>query len=222
MPELAQLMSDMWEEHLGVKSTVEVSDGARTRELWWGREIDGDWHVRPNEIEWDGGGGASALYGQLDNDVRLSEDPELRALVQEGLAVVDPALRHDAYHKMWTAIREEHYMSSLGILKPPMGGGSANRRLGTLAHDSIQQRLPHHYPQIRRGTEAALQQRFLPVPPRVNQPWAAGRHLSSKRHLRKVCDTTNAGPTSIPSEWARVRTTENPGPKGPVTVPGGF
>ena len=68
MPELAQLMSDMWEEHLGVKSTVEVSDGARTRELWWGREIDGDWHVRPNEIEWDGGGGASALYGQLDNE----------------------------------------------------------------------------------------------------------------------------------------------------------
>ena len=123
MPELAQLMSDMWEEHLGVVSTVEVSDGARTRELWWGREIDGDWHVRPNEIEWDGGGGASALYGQLDNDVRLSEDPELRALVQEALAVVDPAKRHDAYHEMWTAIREEHYMSSLGILNLPWGVG---------------------------------------------------------------------------------------------------
>ena len=123
MPELAQLMSDMWEEHLGVISTVEVSDGARTRELWWGREIDGDWHVRPNEIEWDGGGGASALYGQVDNRVRLSEDPELRALVQEALAVVDPAKRHDAYHKMWTAIREEHYMSSLGILNLPWGVG---------------------------------------------------------------------------------------------------
>ena len=123
MPELAQLMSDMWEEHLGVISTVEVSDGARTRELWWGREIDGDWHVRPNEIEWDGGGGASALYGQVDNDVRLSEDPELRALVQEALAVVDPAKRHDAYHEMWTAIREEHYMSSLGILNLPWGVG---------------------------------------------------------------------------------------------------
>ena len=55
MPELAQLMSDMWKEHLNVDSTVEVTDGARSRELWWGREIDGDWHVRPNEIEWDGG-----------------------------------------------------------------------------------------------------------------------------------------------------------------------
>ena len=43
--------------------------------------------------------------------------------MQEGLAVVDPALRHDAYHKMWTAIREEHYMSSLGILNLPWGVG---------------------------------------------------------------------------------------------------
>ena len=46
MPELAQLMADMWKEHLNVDATVEVTDGARSRELWWGREIDGDWHVR--------------------------------------------------------------------------------------------------------------------------------------------------------------------------------
>ena len=123
MPELAQLMSDMWKEHLNVDSTVEVSDGARTRELWWGREIDGDWHVRPNEIEWDGGGGASALYGQVDNRVRLSEDPVLRQKVLDALAVVDPTQRHAAYNEMWTAIREEHYMSSLGILNLPWGVG---------------------------------------------------------------------------------------------------
>ena len=123
MPELAQLMSDMWKEHLNVDSTVEVSDGARTRELWWGREIDGDWHVRPNEIEWDGAGGASALYGQPDNRVRLTEDPELTAMVVEAVAVMDPAKRHDVLHKMWTTIREEHYMSSLGILNLPWGVG---------------------------------------------------------------------------------------------------
>ena len=123
MPELAQLMSDMWKEHLNVDSTVEVSDGVRTRELWWGREMDGDWHVRPNEIEWDGGGGASALYGQPDNPVRLSEDPELTAAVNEGLAVVDPAKRHEAYNKMWTKIREEHYMMTFGILNLPWGVG---------------------------------------------------------------------------------------------------
>ena len=123
MPELAQLMSDMWKEHLNLESTVEVSDGARTRELWWGREMDGDWHVRPNEIEWDGGGGASALYGQPDNRVRLSEDPELTALVREALAVIDPAKRHEAYNKMWTRIREEHYMATLGILNLPWGVG---------------------------------------------------------------------------------------------------
>ena len=123
MPELAQLMSDMWKEHLNLESTVEVSDGARTRELWWGREMDGDWHVRPNEIEWDGGGGASALYGQPGNRVRLSEDPELTALVREALAVIDPAKRHEAYNKMWTRIREEHYMATLGILNLPWGVG---------------------------------------------------------------------------------------------------
>jgi peptide/nickel transport system substrate-binding protein len=123
MPELAQLMSDMWKEHLNLESTVEVSDGARTRELWWGREIDGDWHVRPNEIEWDGGGGASVLYGQPENQVRLSEDPELKAVIDEALSVVDPAKRHEAYNKMWTRIREEHYMATLGILNLPWGVG---------------------------------------------------------------------------------------------------
>ena len=123
MPELAQLMADMWKEHLNVDATVEVTDGARSRELWWGREIDGDWHVRPNEIEWDGGSGASGLYGQPDNRVRLSEDPELTAVVLEALAVIDPAKRHEAYNKMWTRIREEHYMATLGILNLPWGVG---------------------------------------------------------------------------------------------------
>ena len=123
MPELAQLMADQWKEVLNVDATVEVTDGARSRELWWGREIDGDWHVRPNEIEWDGGGGASALYGQPTNRVRLSEDPELQAIVQEALAVVDPAKRHEAYNKMWTAIREEHYMMTFGFLNLPWGVG---------------------------------------------------------------------------------------------------
>ena len=123
MPELAQLMANMWKEHLNVDATVEVTDGARSRELWWGREIDGDWHVRPNEIEWDGGSGASGLYGQPDNRVRLSEDPELTAVVLEALAVIDPAKRHEAYNKMWTRIREEHYMMTLGILNLPWGVG---------------------------------------------------------------------------------------------------
>ena len=123
MPELAQLMSDMWKEHLNINSTVEVTDGARSRELWWGREIDGDWHVRPNEIEWDGGGGANGCCGQLDSRSRHTEDPELRKLVQETLGVVDPDKRHAAYNKMWMAIREEHYMTSLGILNLPWGVG---------------------------------------------------------------------------------------------------
>ena len=123
MPEVAQLMADMWKEHLNVEATVEITDGARSRELWWGREIDGDWHVRPNEIEYDGGSGASGLYGQVDNRVRLSEDPELRALVQETLAIIDQDKRHEAYNKMWTAIREEHYMATLGILNLPWGVG---------------------------------------------------------------------------------------------------
>ena len=57
----------------------------------WGREIDGDWHVRPNEIEWDGGSGANSCCGRLDSRSRYTEDPELRKLVQETLAVVDPA-----------------------------------------------------------------------------------------------------------------------------------
>ena len=123
MPELAQLMADMWKEHLNVDATVEVTDGARSRELWWGREIDGDWHVRPNEIEWDGGSGANGCCGRLDSRSRYTEDPELRKLVQETLAVVDPAKRHAAYNKMWTAIREDHTMTSLGILNLPWGVG---------------------------------------------------------------------------------------------------
>ena len=41
-------------------------------------------------------------------------------------------------------------MMTFGFLNLPLGGGPQDRRLGTLAHDSLQQRFPYHYPEVRR------------------------------------------------------------------------
>ena len=45
----------------------------------------------------------------LDSSLRQSEDPALFRVADEGLSVIDPALRQTAYNKMYRASWEEHY-----------------------------------------------------------------------------------------------------------------
>jgi ABC-type transport system substrate-binding protein len=61
--------------------------------------------------------------GTLDVGGRHHEDPELYKLVEETLAVIDPAQRHDAFNKLYQTLREEQYQMGIGYLNSPWAVG---------------------------------------------------------------------------------------------------
>ena len=107
-PEQAELIAEMWKDNLGLDVTVVVGDPTSVRQQARDRELDGDVYFRSNEARFDGG---SLMRSATDpeNPSRLMEVPELFAIVNEALAVLDPALRQDAYNRAYRAIWEEHY-----------------------------------------------------------------------------------------------------------------
>jgi peptide/nickel transport system substrate-binding protein len=119
-PQQAELIADMWKENLGLQVTVEVGDTVAIRQRAQNRELDGHVYFRSNEGRFDGG---SLMRSATDpeNDNRMSEDPALFRAVNEALAVLDPAKRHEAYNKAYRTIWEEHYYWSTVYVNLPWG-----------------------------------------------------------------------------------------------------
>ena len=107
-PEQAELIAEMWKDNLGLEVTVVVGDPTAVRQQARNRELDGDVYFRSNEARFDGG---SLMRSATDpeNPNRLMDSPELFAIVNEALAVLEPDKRHDAYNRAYRAIWEEHY-----------------------------------------------------------------------------------------------------------------
>jgi peptide/nickel transport system substrate-binding protein len=120
MVEHAELIAQMWQDNLGLDVTVEAGQNVSIRERVRNRELDGHVYFRSNEGRWDGGSLVRSMH-YLDSSLRQSEDPELVRVADEGLSVMDPALRHDAYNKMYLASWEEHYSFSTIYTNLPLG-----------------------------------------------------------------------------------------------------
>ena len=120
MVEHAELIAQMWQDNLGLDVTVEAGQNVSIRERVRNRELDGHVYFRSNEGRWDGGSLVRSMH-YLDSSLRQSEDPELARVADEGLSVMDPALRHDAYNKMYLASWEEHYSFSTTYTNLPLG-----------------------------------------------------------------------------------------------------
>ena len=120
MVEHAELIAQMWEDNLGLDVEVEAGQNVSIRERVRNRELDGHVYFRSNEGRWDGGSLVRSMH-YLDSSLRQSEDPELVKVADEGLSVMDPALRHDAYNKMYRASWEAHYSFSTIYTNLPLG-----------------------------------------------------------------------------------------------------
>ncbi len=123
LPELSQLVGDMWKKNLGLDVQVNVGEAVGIREKWQAFQLGGDVMLRSNEGRLDGGSAIVGAYAIPDSRSRRSDDPVLRAAVQEGLAVMNPADRQAAYNKMYRTLYDAHYEIGLGYVNLPWGLG---------------------------------------------------------------------------------------------------
>jgi peptide/nickel transport system substrate-binding protein len=124
LPEQAQLIADMWEKNLGIDVEVIVGEAATVRERWFDRQLDGKVIIRANEARWDGGSITNGIYGNPEGSAHLGgRRDDLVAVAKEALAVVDPALRQEAFNKAYKILREEHYEFGTGYVNLPWGVG---------------------------------------------------------------------------------------------------
>lgn len=123
MPEMAQLVADMLRKNLGLEVEVKVGDPNAVKQAYQSRRVDGHLVIRPNETRWDGGSSMNGGYADFRSKSHKAEDPELKKAVDAALAVIDSALRQEAYNKMYRVVRDEHYDISIGYIHLPWGVG---------------------------------------------------------------------------------------------------
>jgi peptide/nickel transport system substrate-binding protein len=124
LPESAQLAADMWKRELGLDVEVVVGDEAankRTNASEGGFRGQTRWF--DNEARRDGASITRSSFGTLDVGGRHHEDPELYKLVDETLGVMDPAMRQDAFNKLYKRLRDEQYQMGIGYLNIPWAVG---------------------------------------------------------------------------------------------------
>ena len=141
MVEHAELIAQMWQDNLGLDVTVEAGQNVSIRERVRNRELDGHVYFRSNEGRWDGGSLVRSMH-YLDSSLRQSEDPELVKVADEGLSVMDPALRQDAYNKDVPGILGGTLFLQHHLHQPALRPEQSHRRLpavapGPVPHGSV-------------------------------------------------------------------------------------
>jgi ABC-type transport system substrate-binding protein len=124
LPESAQLAADMWRKELGLDVVVVIGDQANTQKV---RNTEGGfrgearWH--DNEARRDGASIMRSSNGTPTAGARAHEDPALYKLVDETLAIVDPAKKPEAFNKLYKMLRDEQYYIGIGYVNIPWGVG---------------------------------------------------------------------------------------------------
>jgi ABC-type transport system substrate-binding protein len=123
MPEFAQLIGDMIQEHLGIETLVKVGESGAVKAAERSHGLDGHIFVRPNEARYDGGSSMKNTYGDFDGKSPLSKDPAVRDVVLNAMSVRDPALKKAAYIEMYQVLRDQSYAFGPGYVDLPWGVG---------------------------------------------------------------------------------------------------
>ena len=117
MPESAQLAADNWRRELGLDLEVKVWDeAALTKASTLTADLYGQILWRDYQTRVDAASTLQASYGFLDAPGRVHNDPELFALVNATLAVIDPVAREGSFNQLYRRLRDESYELGIGYL----------------------------------------------------------------------------------------------------------
>ena len=123
LPESAQVAADFWRKELNLDVEVKVGDETSLKRAFRAGDLQGQILWRDNEARGDATGITRSGYGLAGADLRLHDDPELFALVQEAIAVFDPELRHQALNNVYKRLHDEHLEMAIGYVNIPWGTG---------------------------------------------------------------------------------------------------
>jgi peptide/nickel transport system substrate-binding protein len=124
MPEAAQLGAEFWRRELGLDVEVRVGDEAALRKAFTlSEDLYGQILWRDDETKRDMQSSLRNQYAPPSAYQRVHEDPELFALVEQTLAVFDPAEREKIYSSTARRMRDEAFDIGLGNLNIPWGVG---------------------------------------------------------------------------------------------------
>jgi len=124
MPESAQLAAEFWRRELGLDVEVKVGEEAALKNAQsLTEDLHGQILWRDNETRIDAAGSLRSSFGQPEPPSKAHNDPELFALVDQALAVVDPVEREKVLNRTYRRLRDEAYFITPGYMNIPWGVG---------------------------------------------------------------------------------------------------
>lgn len=130
LPELAQLMSDAWEDELGFKVTVNVGDASAVRAEWNNRQLPGTVLIRTNEARFDGTSIMTGAWTNPDIAWRAIKGPDFEPFAstsvpaaRKALADLNPATRSASFNEAYKVLKDENLYWSAFYTNLPWGVG---------------------------------------------------------------------------------------------------
>jgi hypothetical protein len=108
---------------LGIDAEVRVGDEASINASRRDGALAGQVTWRDNEARLDGSSISRSSYGTPDQTDRMTNDPEVHALVKSTLAVTDLAERPQAMNRLYLRLREETHELGIGYVNIPWAVG---------------------------------------------------------------------------------------------------
>ena len=124
MPESALLGADMWKKELGIDVEVNVTDQGALSAAMQGGEHPGEIWWRDNETRLDAAGNVAVFWGANDRAIRMTDDPEVLALVANAVSEFDQEERVRRLNNAYRRLLEESHAVGLGYLNIPWAVGS--------------------------------------------------------------------------------------------------
>jgi ABC-type transport system substrate-binding protein len=121
LPESAQLAANYWRTELGIDAEVRVGDETALKEADNGDVLYGQMLWRDNEARVDGTSSLRSNYGTPDDPGRAHNDPEIFAMTEQAMAVIDPVEQEVALNTTYKRLRDEGHRFSLGYINVPWG-----------------------------------------------------------------------------------------------------